>query len=198
MKKYLLTTLLLLALTMTMIACGESEDVTSNDGADVENAEDVSADADVQSENEATASNETVSDAPSVTYEGIDFNSTLPGREWIQTTFPGVIDEPKIVIFNDETNKKQIVEYGEMILFDEADTFALYSPEGWTLIRGSYLTPNGLEAKYYYEETFDMEKLKEEYLFWKDVDGGAQYKVTFANWEKEQEQELMCMISLGY
>ena len=212
MKKYLLTTLLLLALTMTMIACGESENATTNDNADVENTAEITdntteiADnSDAQLKNEETTSTDTTTDSidttattPSVTYEGIDFNSTLPGKEWIQTTFPGVINEPKIVIFNDETNKKQIVEYGEMILFDEADTFALYSPEGWTLIRGSYLTPNMLEAKYYYEETFDIEILKEEYLFWKDVDGGAQYKVTFANWEKEQEQELMCMISLGY
>lgn len=196
MKKYLLTTLLLLALTMTMIACGESEDVTSNDGADAENAEGVSADADVQSENEATASNETVSDAPSVTYEGIDFNSTLPGREWIQTTFPGVIDEPKIVIFNDETNKKQIVEYGEMILFDEADTFALFLPKGCIVTEGSYLVTNALVGEYYEIETFNMEMLKEEYFFWKDVDGGAQYKALLNN--NGTEQELMCMISLGY
>ena len=34
--------------------------------------------------------------------------STLPGVEWIKT-FDGVIEEPKMVIFNDETNKKVIV-----------------------------------------------------------------------------------------
>lgn len=42
-----------------------------------------------------------------VVYEGIDMESTLPGMEWIET-FNGVIDEPKMVIFNDETNKKHI------------------------------------------------------------------------------------------
>ena len=196
MKKYLLTTLLLLALTMTMIACGESENAETNTNADTENTEDVSANADVQSDNEENTTNDTVSDTPSVTYEGIDFNSTLPGKEWIQTTFPGVIDEPKIVIFNDETNKKKIVEYGEMILFDEADTFAIFLPEGCSVTRGSYLTPNALVGKYYEIETFDMEKVKEEYLFWKDIDGGAQYKVLLDN--NGIEQELMCMISLGY
>ena len=196
MKKFLLTTLLILALVMTLTACGKSENVTANDIADIESAGNVAGEADVQSESEETSSNNNTADTPSVTYEGIDFNSTLPGKEWIQTTFPGVIDEPKIVIFNDETNKKKIVEYGEMILFDEADTFALFLPEGCIVTEGSYLTPSALVGKYYEIETFDMEKVKEEYLFWKDIDGGAQYKVLLKN--NGVEQELMCMISLGY
>ena len=37
MKKYFLTTLLLLALVITLIACGKSENVTTNDSADIEN-----------------------------------------------------------------------------------------------------------------------------------------------------------------
>lgn len=194
MKKYFLTTLLFLALVMTLIACGKSENVTTNDSADIEN--EVTAESDVQTDNEETSSSDIAVDAPSVTYEGIDFNSTLPGREWIQTTFPGVIDEPKIVIFNDETNKKQIVEYGEMILFDEADTFALFLPKGCIVTEGSYLVTNALVGEYYEIETFNMEMLKEEYFFWKDVDGGAQYKALLNN--NGTEQELMCMISLGY
>ena len=194
MKKYFLTALLLLALVITLIACGKSENVTTNDSADIEN--EVTAESDVQTDSEETSSNDIAVDTPSVTYEGIDFNSTLPGREWIQTTFPGVIDEPKIVIFNDETNKKQIVEYGEMILFDEADTFAMYLPDGAIIIESSYLSDGVTGYDCCKEVAFDMEVLKEEYLLWKDVDGGALFKVLLAN--NGTEQELMCMISLGY
>ena len=62
-----------------------------------------------------------------VVYEGIDMESTLPGIEWIQT-FNGIIDEPKMVIFNDETNKKVIVENGQEMEFSDTDTFAIWGP----------------------------------------------------------------------
>ena len=38
-------------------------------------------------------------------YPEIDMESTLPGIEWLDT-FDGIITEPKLVVFNDETNKK--------------------------------------------------------------------------------------------
>ena len=171
MKKYFLTTLLLWALVITLIACGKSENVTTNDSADIEN--EVTSESDVQTDNEETSSSDIAVDTPSVTYEGIDFDSTLPGREWVQTTFPGVIEEPKIVIYNDETNKKQIVENGEMILFDEADTFAMYLPDGAIIIESSYLSDGVTGYDCCKEVAFDMEVLKEEYLLWKDVDGGC-------------------------
>lgn len=64
-----------------------------------------------------------------VVYEGIDMESTLPGLEWI-ATFDGIIDEPKLVIFNDETNKKVIVENGQKVEFSDTDTLATYAPYG--------------------------------------------------------------------
>lgn len=62
-----------------------------------------------------------------VVYEGIDMQSTLPGEEWIKT-FNGIINEPKLVVFNDETNKKVIVENGEKVEFSKTDTLAIYDP----------------------------------------------------------------------
>lgn len=62
-----------------------------------------------------------------VVYEGIDMQSTLPGEEWIKT-FNGIINEPKLVVFNDETNKKVIVENGEKVEFSKMDTLAIYGP----------------------------------------------------------------------
>ena len=60
-------------------------------------------------------------------YPGIDMESTLPGLEWLDT-FDGIITEPKLVIFNDETNKKVIVEEGERVEFSLTDTLAVYVP----------------------------------------------------------------------
>ena len=97
----LLTAVLLVGI-LPAFSCGKSENVTTNDSADIEN--EVTSESDVQTDNEETSSSDIAVDTPSVTYEGIDFDSTLPGREWVQTTFPGVIEEPKIVIYNDETN----------------------------------------------------------------------------------------------
>ncbi len=70
-----------------------------------------------------------------VTYEGIDMESTLPGGEWIQT-FVGIIDEPKVVIFNDETGRKEIIENGDIVNFNpDVDLMALYLPEGVKVLR---------------------------------------------------------------
>lgn len=62
-------------------------------------------------------------------YMGIDMESTLPGIEWMDT-FDGIINEPKLVVFSDETNKKIIVERGDTVEFSKVDTLAIYIPEG--------------------------------------------------------------------
>ena len=67
-----------------------------------------------------------------VVYEGIDMESTLPGAEWMDT-FDGIINEPKIVVFNDETNKKIIVENGQKVEFTDTDTLSIYMPKGMEL-----------------------------------------------------------------
>ena len=58
---------------------------------------------------ESTEETAPETESEQVVYEGIDMESTLPGAEWI-ATFNGIITEPKFVIFNDDTNKKVIVE----------------------------------------------------------------------------------------
>lgn len=66
-----------------------------------------------------------------VLYPGIDMESDLNGKEWIGT-FEGIITEPKVVIYNDETGRKEIVEEGSTVTFNpDKDTFVLYLPEGW-------------------------------------------------------------------
>lgn len=57
-----------------------------------------------------------------------DTESTLPGIEWIQT-FDGIVDTPKLVVFNDSTNKKIILEDFEEVEFFDDDTLAVYIPK---------------------------------------------------------------------
>lgn len=54
--------------------------------------------------------------------------STLPGVEWVKT-FEGIITEPKMVVFNDATNKKVIVEQGQEVEFATDDTLGIYNPD---------------------------------------------------------------------
>ncbi len=75
-------------------------------------------------------------EAPSVVYEGIDMNSDLPGMLWIET-FVGIIDEPKIVVYSNETGRKEIVEYEqEVIVNPDTDVIALYLPDGYKRLPG--------------------------------------------------------------
>ncbi len=70
-------------------------------------------------------------EVPKVVYEGIDMESDLSGEEWINT-FVGIIDEPKVVVYNDETGRKEIIEEGAKVIFNpEVDVLALYLPEGY-------------------------------------------------------------------
>ena len=57
-----------------------------------------------------------------------DTESTLPGIEWIQT-FDGIVDTPKLIVFNDSTNKKIILEDFEEVEFFDDDTLAVYIPK---------------------------------------------------------------------
>lgn len=92
-----------------------------------------------------------------VVYEGIDMESTLPGKEWVHT-FVGIIDEPKLVVFNDETNKKVIVEHQQEFEFEEGDTLAFFVPKKFSVM-GCLTEKNTvvefLKSFNYAEVTFD-------------------------------------------
>lgn len=65
-----------------------------------------------------------------VVYEGIDMESTLPGAEWIES-FYGIMEEPKVIVFSDETGRKEIIENGDRVYFNpDEDTIGIYLPEG--------------------------------------------------------------------
>ena len=119
---------LLTACSKDQLAASTSEaetEITAEEAVPAENTEgEGTAEA---AEPEPTAEPTPEPTPEAVVYEGIDMQSTLPGEEWIKT-FNGIINEPKLVVFNDETNKKVIVENGEKVEFSKTDTLAIYGP----------------------------------------------------------------------
>lgn len=65
-------------------------------------------------------------------YPGIDMKSTLPGLEWL-ASLDEIVEEPLVVVYNDETNKKVIVNDGDEVEFSRSsDVLALYTPNAET------------------------------------------------------------------
>lgn len=81
-----------------------------------------------------------------VVYEGIDMESTLPGLEWM-ATFDEIVNEPLIVVYNDETNKKVIVNEGDEVEFSKSnDILAFYTPN--REISPIIITPGGFNENW--------------------------------------------------
>lgn len=101
-------------------------------------------------------------------YAGIDMESTLPGKEWVET-FDGVIEEPLLVIFNDETNEKAIIEDGEEVEFKRGDTLGVFIPKTTMLVdcicfevkEVNYFDHTGCYNEIVFQDNL-MEKLKED------------------------------------
>ena len=132
-KRMRKNTLTLLAVMVMLIAtlltaCGSNKAAAPSNDAETTKVETAQAE---ETEPAAPAEVEEVAEVEPtpepVVYEGIDMESTLPGAEWMET-FDGIIEEPKFVIFNDETNKKVILENGQEAEISSTDTFTMYYP----------------------------------------------------------------------
>ena len=164
-RKNILSVLVVLVMLMATLltACGSSEAAAPSNEAETTKVETAKAE---ETEPAAPAEVEEVAEVEPtaeptpepVVYEGIDMESTLPGAEWIQT-FDGVIDEVKFVIFNDETNKKIILENGQEAEFSDTDTFAIYYPQDKKVIEGHLMEKPAIfrdnsgiaQASFYYD-----------------------------------------------
>lgn len=132
-KRNILNVLAVLVMLMAMLLTACSSGKTDAAPASEETS---AAEADKEAEQvkeEAAEPEPTAEPTPeptpeAVVYEGIDMESTLPGEEWIKT-FDGIIDEPKLVVFNDDTNKKVIVENGQEVEFSRTDKLGIYIPK---------------------------------------------------------------------
>ena len=127
----LLAVLVMLMATL-LTACGSNKAAAPSNDAETTKVE--TAQAEETEPAETTEAEEVAEVEPTaepthepVVYEGIDMESTLPGAEWMEA-FDGIIEEPKFVIFNDETNKKVILENGQEAEISSTDTFTMYYP----------------------------------------------------------------------
>ena len=122
---------MLMAMLLTACSSGKTDvapasEETSAAEADKE-AEQVKEEA---AEPEPTAEPTPEPTPEAVVYEGIDMESTLPGLEWMATFDELDVKEPIIVVYNDDTNKKVIVNEGDEVEFSKSsDTLAFYSPD---------------------------------------------------------------------
>lgn len=142
-RKNILSVLAVLVMLMAMLltACGSSQAAAptpETETTEVENAkEEVTEPAE---STEPEVAEEVVETEPTaeptpepVVYEGIDTESTLPGLEWL-ATLDEIVDEQLIVVYNDETNKKVIVNEGDEVEFSRSsDVLALYTPNAETM-----------------------------------------------------------------
>ena len=148
--KHLASLLLLLTLVvLSLSACGSQEVMADPDSITTteETTYTISTDSGTDTitdeiSNEPTPLEETTEEtslevSEPVVYEGIDMESDLPGIEWLDT-LPGIIDEPKMVILNDSTNQKVIVENGATVKFAMDDLFVIYAPGQNTVTSGEY------------------------------------------------------------
>lgn len=142
-RKNILNVLAVLVMLMAMIltACGSSQAAAptpETETTEVENAkEEVTEPAESV---EPEVAEEVVETEPTTEpetedskYPGIDMESTLPGLEWL-ATLDEIVDEPLIVVYNDDTNKKVIVKEGDEVEFSRSsDVLALYTPNNETM-----------------------------------------------------------------
>lgn len=138
-RKNILSVLAVLVMLMAMLltACGSSQAAAPTPETETTEVENVKEEVTEPAESvEPEVAEEVVETEPTaeptpepVVYEGIDMESTLPGEQWV-ASFDGIIDEPKLVVFNDETNKKVIVENGQEVDFESTDKLAIYLPKG--------------------------------------------------------------------
>ena len=165
-RKNILSTLVVLVMAMALLltACGSSQ-ATSNQeettepatSPETEVAEEV-AEPEVKEEVEEVVQENEEEPIETDPYAEIDMESTLPGVEWMQT-FDGIIEEPKLVVFNDSTNKKVILEELQEVEFYDDDTLAVYIPKD----RGNVVTNENISGAYeeieYYDNIVTLRKI---------------------------------------
>ena len=167
MNKNKKLSLILVAIVFCLgfMACSKEESAVSNDastetgieasGAETQN---IAEKVEETSTEIAESVEETAEDAELYIPEGIDMESTLPGEEWV-ASFVGKVNEPVVVVFSDDTGRKEVVQAnGEITINPDEDTIAVY----WEN-EGMRSKPHAISVSkmYYYEiYEFDIESLR--------------------------------------
>lgn len=131
----LVVTIMLMAALLTACSSGQATETPAKE--ETTKAEVTEETAELEQEEvatpEPTEEPTPESEAEDSKYPGIDMESTLPGLEWL-ASLDEIVEEPLIVVYNDETNKKVIVNEGDEVEFSRSsDVLALYTPNNETM-----------------------------------------------------------------
>ncbi len=93
--------------------------------------------------------------------EGIDMESTLSGEEWV-ASFVGNVTEPVVVIYNDNSGRKEVVQANsEVIINPDEDTIAVYFNEvGMGATSHAISVKETVVEEYYHIYKMDSEKMR--------------------------------------
>ena len=135
----LVVTIMLMAALLTACSSGQATETPAKEETTKAEVTEETAEAEQTEEVAAPEPTEEPTPEPEVEdskYPGIDMESTLPGLEWL-ASLDEIVEEPLIVVYNDETNKKVIVNEGDEVEFSRSsDVLALYSPNNETMAVG--------------------------------------------------------------
>ena len=161
-RKNILSVLAVLVMLMAMLltACGSSQAATPTPETETTEVENVKEEVTEPAEStEPEVAEEVVETEPTAEptpepevedskYPGIDMESTLPGLEWL-ATLDEIVEEPLIVVYNDDTNKKVIVNEGDEVEFSRSsDVLALYTPNAETMLIIGLETGGGFKEEW--------------------------------------------------
>lgn len=129
----LLSLTFLLTLLLSLTACGSSQDAQTP--LDVTSSIEESVNiASIDSETPPTITTEAteeISEPETIIEElyipeGVDIHSTLSGQEWLDS-FIGIVNEPVVVVFNDNTGRKEVVQAdSEIEINPDEDRIGIY------------------------------------------------------------------------
>jgi len=91
--------------------------------------------------------------------EGIDLESDLPGEEWLKS-FSSTVSEPVVVIYNDVTGRKEVIQQdSEIYVNTKEDFIAVCFPEGYSVTQcNGIIRDNTIQTTTYNIYIFNSEK----------------------------------------
>ena len=94
--------------------------------------------------------------------EGIDMASTLPGEEWV-ASFVGNVAEPVVVIYNDNSGRKEVVQANsEVTINPDEDMIAVYwNEEQMVKKMHNIIAKETIDKGYYHVISLDSKEMRD-------------------------------------
>ncbi|MBP3604115.1 MAG: hypothetical protein J6J79_08220 [Lachnospiraceae bacterium] len=124
--------------------------------------------------------------------KGVDIESTLPGEQWLES-FVGIVEEPIVVIFNDNTGRKEVVQANSTVTVNpDEDKIGIYLPEHKMGLMGS--TTHAISVKEFHTISRECEIIEMDAKKMRDIPE-RNAKVTFRNDKEEWDIEFTILVN---